>query len=158
MAPQVGTALHRLIEKGRLRVHSATLEAARVREGRVDVDVSPAPRRGPVRFRVDRIINCTGPLHDPDRISTPLVQDLVKRARSARTRSASASTPTGRDCHRPPREPVGGVYAIGPMRDGGLFETTAVPEIGQQARALATEITGNAELRPKDRTRPRHPR
>jgi hydroxyacylglutathione hydrolase len=51
-------------------------------------------------------------------------------------------------------EPVPGIYAIGPLRDGGLFETTAVPEIGQQARALGTEITGNAELRPKDRTRP----
>jgi uncharacterized NAD(P)/FAD-binding protein YdhS len=49
---------------------------------------------------------------------------------------------------------VPGVFAIGPLRDGGLLETTAVPEIGQQARALSTEITGNVELRPKRQTRP----
>jgi uncharacterized NAD(P)/FAD-binding protein YdhS len=51
-------------------------------------------------------------------------------------------------------KPLEGVYAIGPLRDGGLLETTAVPEIGQQARTLSTEITGNAELRPKHQTRP----
>ncbi len=107
------------------------------------------------RFRVDRIINCTGPLHDPKRISTPLVQDLVKRG-SVRSNELGVGFDT---------DPVGtiidsrgdrvpGIFAIGPLRDGGLFETTAVPEIGQQARALSTEITGNAELRPKRKTRP----
>lgn len=155
MAPQVGAALERLIEKGRLRVQSATLQSARVREGRVDVDVVHPRDKAAARFRVDRIINCTGPLHDPERISTPLVQDLVKRG-SVRSNELgvgfdtdSVGTIIDRRGDRVP-----GVFAIGPLRDGGLFETTAVPEIGQQARALSTEITGNAELRPKRQTRP----
>jgi uncharacterized NAD(P)/FAD-binding protein YdhS len=156
MAPQVGNALERLIEKGRLRVQSATLEGARVHEGRVDVDVIHPRDKAPARFRVDRIINCTGPLHDPKRISTPLVQDLVKQG-SVRSNDLGVGFDTddvGTVIDRR-GEPVPGIYAIGPLRDGGLFETTAVPEIGQQARALSTEITGNPELRPKDRTRPR---
>jgi uncharacterized NAD(P)/FAD-binding protein YdhS len=155
MAPQVGDALQRLIEKGRLRVQSATLTTAEVRDGRVDVDVLH-PRDGtPARFRVDRIINCTGPLHDPRRISTPLVQDLVKRGsvRSNELGVGFDTDPVGTIIDRR-GDRVPGIYAIGPLRDGGLLETTAVPEIGQQARALSTEITGNADLRPKGRTRP----
>jgi uncharacterized NAD(P)/FAD-binding protein YdhS len=155
MAPQVGTALHRLIEKGRLRVQSATLKSAQIREGRVDVDVVRPRGEAPARFRVDRIINCTGPLHDPERISTPLVQDLVKRG-SVRSNALGVGFDTdsvGTVIDRG-GDAVHGIYAIGPLRDGGLFETTAVPEIGQQARALSTEITGNAELRPKRQTRP----
>lgn len=33
-------------------------------------------------------------------------------------------------------------YAIGPRRAGTLFETTAIPEIRQQARDLARHLTG----------------
>lgn len=155
MAPQVGQALRRLIEKGRLRVQAATLKSAQIREGRVDVDVIHPGDDAPARFRVDRIVNCTGPLHDPERIGTPLVQDLVKRGsvRSNELGVGFDTDPVGTIIDRR-GEPVLGIYAIGPLRDGGLLETTAVPEIGQQARALSTEITGNAELRPKGRTRP----
>lgn len=155
MAPQVGAAMNRLIEKGRLRVRPAMLQTARIRDGAVDVDLVAGRDKAPVRFRIDRIINCTGPVHDPDRIDAPLVQDLVRRG-SVRSNVLGVGFDTdsvgtildhdGRAVH--------GVYAIGPMRDGGLFETTAVPEIGQQARALATEITGNVNLRPKRLTRP----
>jgi uncharacterized NAD(P)/FAD-binding protein YdhS len=156
MAPQVGSALGRLIEKGRLRVQSATLKTAQVRDGRVDVDVIHPRDGAPARFRVDRIINCTGPLHDPKRISAPLVQDLVKRGsvRSNELGVGFDTDPVGTIIDRS-GDRVPGIYAIGPLRDGGLLETTAVPEIGQQARALSTEITGNAELRPKGRTRPK---
>jgi uncharacterized NAD(P)/FAD-binding protein YdhS len=155
MAPQVGTALERLIEKGRLRVAPATLETARIREGRVDVDVVHPRDGAQARFRVDRIINCTGPLHDPERISSPLVQGLVEQG-SVRSNALGVgfdTDPVGTVIDRR-GNPVDGVYAIGPLRDGGLLETTAVPEIGQQARTLSTEITGNAELRPKRQTRP----
>lgn len=155
MAPQVGGALHRLIEKGRLRVQPATLKGARVRDGRVDVDIVHPRDDAPARFRVDRIINCTGPLHDPERIATPLVQDLVRRG-SVRSNALGIGFDTDADGTIIDRrgKPVPGVYAIGPLRDGGLLETTAVPEIGQQARALSTAISGNPELRPKHRTRP----
>jgi uncharacterized NAD(P)/FAD-binding protein YdhS len=155
MAPQVGTALERLIEKGRLRVAPATLETARIREGRVDVDVVHPRDRAPARFRVDRIVNCTGPLHDPERIASPLVQGLVEQG-SVRSNALGVgfdTDPVGTVIDRRGK-PLEGVYAIGPLRDGGLLETTAVPEIGQQARTLSTEITGNAELRPKHQTRP----
>jgi uncharacterized NAD(P)/FAD-binding protein YdhS len=155
MAPQVGDALARLNEKGRLRAQAATLRTARVRDGRVDVDVVHPGDDVPARFRVDRIINCTGPTHDPGRITTPLVEDLVRRG-SVRSNALGVgfdTDPVGTVIGRR-GEPVPGLYAIGPLRDGGLFETTAVPEIGQQARALSTVITGNSELRPKGRTRP----
>jgi uncharacterized NAD(P)/FAD-binding protein YdhS len=154
MAPQVGAALNRLIEKGRLRVRAATLQGARIHDGKVDVDLAGGPGHDPVRFRVDRVINCTGPLHDPDRISAPLVRDLVERG-SVRSNALGVGFDTDRDGMIIDRRGRGvrGIYAIGPMRDGGLLETTAVPEIGQQARALATELTGNGELRPKGQTR-----
>jgi uncharacterized NAD(P)/FAD-binding protein YdhS len=148
MAPQVGSALGRLVEKGRLRVQAATLKSARVRDGRVDVDVVHPEDGAAARFRVDRIINCTGPLHDPERIGTPLVRDLLEQG-SVRSNALGVgfdTDPVGTVIGRR-GERVRGVYAIGPLRDGGLLETTAVPEIGQQARALSTEITGNAELR-----------
>jgi uncharacterized NAD(P)/FAD-binding protein YdhS len=148
MAPQVGSALGRLVEKGRLRVQSATLKSARIRDGRVDVDVVHPEDGAAARFRVDRIINCTGPLHDPERIGTPLVRDLLEQG-SVRSNALGVgfdTDPVGTVIGRR-GERVRGVYAIGPLRDGGLLETTAVPEIGQQARALSTEITGNAELR-----------
>ena len=72
MAPQVGIALHRLIEKGRLRVRSATLGAAAIREGRVDVDLSGGPggEPGPLPRRSDHQLHRPSPRSGPDQYAT----------------------------------------------------------------------------------------
>ena len=55
---------------------------------------------------------------------------------SGRWGAESSPSPDGRLLDRDGR-PTEGLWAIGPLRRGAPFETTAIPEIRQQAAALA---------------------
>ena len=91
---------------------------------------------------VARVFNCTGPQCDYARIDLPLV---------VRLRNAGLLTPDplrlgvesgedGRllDAHG---QPVDGLYTLGPLRRPALWESTAIPEIREQAAALARRLT-----------------
>ena len=92
---------------------------------------------------VARVFNCTGPQCDYGRIDLPLV---------VRLRNAGLLTPDplrlgvetaddGRllDAHG---QPVDGLYTLGPLRRPALWESTAIPEIREQAAALARRLSG----------------
>ncbi len=89
-------------------------------------------------LRVARAINCTGPACDYSRIDLPLVEQMrragwlvpdvlrlgVETDASGRMLSASGS-------------PVHGLFTLGPLRRPALWESTAIPEIREQAAQLA---------------------
>ncbi len=85
---------------------------------------------------VGKIINCTGPESDLTKIDSALVQDLLQKEliQPDSINNGIDANPDGKaknkftDCE---------LYAIGPMLKGLLWETTAIPEIREQAENLA---------------------
>jgi uncharacterized NAD(P)/FAD-binding protein YdhS len=149
MAPQVAGAVERLLAAGRLHVRAGSVVEAEIEGTAVNVELLRRGARTPMRLRVNRVVNCTGPVHDPRRIAQRLVRDLVSRG-EVRPNSLGLGFDTAADgaLLTVDGAPAGGLYTLGPPRSGNLLETTAVPEIGMQAEALAGTIAHRLSARP----------
>jgi uncharacterized NAD(P)/FAD-binding protein YdhS len=147
VAPQVHEQIEALRRDGTLRILSGRLLSV------VETDAAPDGTRAlEVRWRVRgssdeqtmsfaHVVNCTGPATDYARIDEPLVAQLraagwlVPDALGLGMETEEDGAFLDRDGRRVP-----GLYAIGPMRRPGLWETTSIPEIRAQAAALARQF------------------
>jgi uncharacterized NAD(P)/FAD-binding protein YdhS len=92
--------------------------------------------------RAARVVNCTGPSYDVSRRRERLVADLLRRGlvRPGPHRLGLDVTPDGAVLDRLGRpSPV--LFTLGPLCRGRRWETTAVPEIRDQAAHLATRLS-----------------
>ncbi len=98
------------------------------------------------RLRVASVVNCTGPNGDLAFNTDPLVRALLRRNLIRRDPLGLGidATPYG--------EAIDGegfiderLLALGPLLRGALYESTAVPEIVEQARAIAQRVARNRE-------------
>jgi uncharacterized NAD(P)/FAD-binding protein YdhS len=91
----------------------------------------------------NHVICCTGPLADYNRLQVPLVQQL--RTDGCLTpdplRLGIATDATGALLGPDGQPSAGGLFTLGASRRPGSFESTAVPELRQQAAALAAVLT-----------------
>src|SRR6478672_7960634 len=87
---------------------------------------------------VDRAFDCTG--HRPD-LNSPLIQSLVAQgaARPDAHRFGLAVEPNGQVLSKS-GPPTRGLFALGPLGQGSLWEITAVPEIVRQCDAAAQSL------------------
>lgn len=98
---------------------------------------------------VDRVLNCTGPAMS-SRAQEPILLDAVRRG-------FARFDPLGIGvCTDGPGRLIsaGGnrarsIYAIGPLRKAELWESTAVEEIREQARALGRRILAEISGEPR---------
>ncbi len=96
---------------------------------------------GLVTHRARHVVCCTGPLLDYHGIATPLVQQL-------RAAGHLLPDPLGLGIQTDAcgslladdSRPAPDLFTLGPSRRPAYFESTAVPEVRQQAVALATEL------------------
>jgi uncharacterized NAD(P)/FAD-binding protein YdhS len=150
-APAVTSELRGLMESGRLTVMRGTLASTAPRPaGRVATEVRAAD--GCETLEVDWIVNCTGPDADVRRLHHPLIRGLLQsgRARAHPLCLGFDVDPDGRLIDSSGR-PDPRVVAVGPLRRGALLETTAVPEIREQARAAAELLVGGGAARAGER-------
>jgi len=140
LPPSSAAQLDRLRMQERLRVRAAeVLEAQPLPLGGLRVALSDGSSHD-----VGWVVNCTGPQTDIRRLGDPLIDDLLRpRAGTALATPATAGmgvrTENGRvvDTHGSSRAPI---WALGALRRGELWESTAVPEIRTQALAVATAV------------------
>ncbi len=120
--PPTAQILQELQASGKLRLHRTTPD-------------SFTPRT------FTRVINCTGPACDYRRMTHPLVQSLLAAGHITPDPLGLglASNETGALLNR---EGIaeGWLWSLGPPLKGALWETTAVPEIRMQAKALASVL------------------
>lgn len=138
--PQNAQAMAELTAAGLSRLHIGTVREILPDGDRLRVRVKP--HGAPNGWRTaDHVISCAGPLLDYARISDPLVQSL---------RDAGHLTPDPlhlgllTDANGALLAADGrvapGLFTLGPSRRPAYFESTAVPELRQQAAALAAHL------------------
>ncbi len=150
MAPAAADGLRAIRRAGRLRTHVGEVVATRPDGDGVLVELSC----GDV-LRVGAVVNCTGPSLDLRDSANPLVTDLF-----ATGLAAPGPHGIGLDTAADGRLRAAGrtdapLWTIGATRVGTLWESTAFPEIREQAGAVAdavlAELDTRAPARPRDR-------
>ena len=141
VAPQLHEQLQQLINSGALEIIAGRLEAKQNRAKRLQLRIRRRGAASSEYLEVDRLITCTGIRLDYARSTQPLLQRLLQRQQLQADVLALGITTT------PQGELVGGngqvvsgMYTLGPPRRGELWESTAVPELRQQAQELASHI------------------
>lgn len=154
--PQESAACLTLLqERGALRVLAATILAVDGRSWSIDVEFCEKGSSTASRETFDGVILCTGPDPDIANHRSSLVESLLRAGEIRRDPLG-----LGIECNEH-GEPItcGGtpndrVLVIGPLRRGESWESTAVPEIRQQAaltaaRALARLEAARASVAPQ---------
>ena len=146
--PQNARAVAELTAAGLVRLHIGTVREILPDGQRLRVRVRPHGEPNGWHT-ADHVISCTGPLLDYARIAAPLVQGL---------REAGHLTPDPlhlgllTDAHGALLTADGrvapGLFTLGSSCRPAYFESTAVPELRQQAAALAVYLAGRAPARP----------
>jgi uncharacterized NAD(P)/FAD-binding protein YdhS len=150
MAPESMALLAALRDDGRLTVEPARVEA-----------VEPLPRGG-LRVRLTNgtsrdvgwVVNCTGPDSDVRNAGDPFVDDLLRPRPGGNlavvaTAGMGFLTERGRLVDEQHRSEAP-LWTLGSLRRGELWESTAIPEIRTQARAVARDVLD--EVAPIPRT------
>lgn len=137
MPPAVWRSLKRLRDSGQFILHKGTV--AHVEESGRGVRATLSSQD---KFDVAAVINCTGPQSDLREVDEPLVSQLLadELATVGPCGIGFDTTGTGRVLpgQKWQRNPV---WTLGATRMGNLLESSAIPEIRQQAVDVAESVT-----------------
>ncbi|WP_158562825.1 FAD/NAD(P)-binding protein [Marinitenerispora sediminis] len=132
MAPEVADRLAALRAAGRLRLHTGRVSELRAGPSGVRAVLGDGGR-----LDVGTVVNCTGANPGAAPFVRALLDDGLARPNHLglgvdTCPRGALVTPSGRVSRR--------LLALGPVRRGQLYETTAIPEIRAQAEQLAQRI------------------
>jgi uncharacterized NAD(P)/FAD-binding protein YdhS len=133
MAPELGAQLSARRDRGLLTVQAATVSAARDNGGSLLVELSDA-----TRLHADLVVNCTGRPSAAQSRDDPLVAALLTRG-LARRDPLGLGFATERDGRLVSADYLP-AWTLGPLRRGELWESTAIPEIRDQAAVIARSV------------------
>jgi uncharacterized NAD(P)/FAD-binding protein YdhS len=154
MAPAAADRLRAIRRAGRLRLHTGSVGAVSRSESAGGAPLRVELTCGEV-LRVGSVVNCTGPSLDPRTSGNPVVAGLL-----AGGLAAPGPHGLGLDTDADGRLRVAGrrngpLWTIGVTRVGTLWESTAFPEIREQASQVAAAVLsfldGGTPRRPRDR-------
>ena len=134
IAPEVASIVAGMIADGRLEIVAGRIQSAREIGGGIEVDYR---RRGSAQDRTETfayVFNCTGPLHSITRSRDPLLSSLLV-AGEAKPDHLGIGLEISDDCRAGSR-----LWAMGPLTKGRYWEIIAVPDIREQAAAVAEDI------------------
>jgi uncharacterized NAD(P)/FAD-binding protein YdhS len=141
MAPSIAQRIDEARRRKQLIIGKGRIAAFHRAASGVEVEYRVAGQCETETLRIDRIINCSGPSCDFDRVANPLIQNLLRegRARPDSLRLGLDVTPQGAL-----RGADGAIsqqlYAVGPITKGLFWEMTSVPDIRRQCELLATHL------------------
>jgi uncharacterized NAD(P)/FAD-binding protein YdhS len=134
IAPEVGATIARLVAEGRLEMIAGKILAVRETSGGLEIQFRRR-RTSEVQTRTFAYaFNCTGPLHSMERTKNPLVRGLLDAGEVRPDRLG-----IGLEVDEASRAGEK-TWAIGPLSKGRYWEIIAVPDIREQAAAVADDI------------------
>jgi uncharacterized NAD(P)/FAD-binding protein YdhS len=131
MAPSVAARVGAMREAGELTIVPGGVHSARPASDGIDVVLTDGS------VRVGAIVNCTGPCPDVHHSVDPLVRRLLTR-RVVRPGVLGLGLDTDTGGCLPHTD--GRLWLVGPLCRGGRWETTAIPEIRDQAASLPRSL------------------
>jgi uncharacterized NAD(P)/FAD-binding protein YdhS len=134
IAPEVARTLARLIGEGRLEIVAGRIISARDRGDALEVDYRRRGSRQPQMLEAAFAFNCTGPLHSIARTRDPLLRSLFD---TGQVRPDHLGIGLDVDERSRAGERA---WALGPLTKGRYWEIIAVPDIREQAAAVADDI------------------
>jgi uncharacterized NAD(P)/FAD-binding protein YdhS len=141
VAPNMADAITSMRDCGQLSVYAGRVLAySEDREG-VDVCVRKRHSPEPITIRVGKVINCTGPECDYRKFQDPLIANLLLSG-LVRPDPLVLGLDVAANGALIDTEGKASqfLFTLGSPQKGYLWETTAVPEIRQQAAAIAQEL------------------
>ena len=141
LAPATAAVVDRLVAQGRLKFYAGRLQALEASEAGAHVLFRRRGTLQHVSLRLATVINCTGPRTDYSKYQHPLLIHLLARSLIDHDPLALGinALPTG-EVLRYRGGPTGWLFTLGAPLKGVLWESTAMPEIREQARALAEKL------------------
>lgn len=140
MAPTAALAIDELRGTGQLQILKGRLQKITWQPG-MGFDVRYTTLGIDEKVHAAAIINCIGSESRFDQLDTPLVQNLLQKGviRCDDLRFGLDATPDGH-IKASDGEPSEKLFTLGTALKGILWESTAIPEIRVQARALAKRL------------------
>jgi uncharacterized NAD(P)/FAD-binding protein YdhS len=147
LAPQVATAIEELENSGQLELTAGRILSVTPDGEGLGVRILERSSGRERTLRVASVVNCTGPNGDVRSGGSPLL-DALQASGAVRPHPLALGLDTCadgslRDAHGRASKTL---FAIGPLRRGELWETTAIPEIRSQAQALARHLVSQRTL------------
>ncbi|MBK8551304.1 MAG: FAD/NAD(P)-binding protein [Ignavibacteria bacterium] len=138
--------MQNLMRDGKLEIIGGRIQD--IREDNEEITVTYKERKSQLikELKVNRVINCTGPKTDLNRVDEALVSNLLKKGLICcdEMKLGINALPDGTIIQNDNSiSPV--LYTIGSMLKGILWESTAVPELRVQARSMAGELIKQLE-------------
>jgi uncharacterized NAD(P)/FAD-binding protein YdhS len=134
IAPEVAATVARLVAEGRLEILAGRIVSAHDGEDGLDVEYR---RRGSANVSTGHFayaFNCTGPLHAIARSKDPLLRSLLDEGQ-VRPDALGIGLEVDGKSRAGER-----LWALGPLTKGRYWEIIAVPDIREQAAAVADDI------------------
>jgi uncharacterized NAD(P)/FAD-binding protein YdhS len=138
VAPSVAARIAAARERGALQILSGRLEQVELAEDGLLASWRPRGADALQELAVQRIINCSGPETDCDRLADPLIGQLLEAGlvRPDPYRLGLKATRHGALIGQDDR-PRAGLLGVGPIVRGALWEIVSVAEIRSQAEQVA---------------------
>jgi uncharacterized NAD(P)/FAD-binding protein YdhS len=137
IAPEVAAKVTQLISDGRLEIVAGRIATVQPDEGSVEVTIR---RRGKTQTESPRrfgyVFNCTGPLADITQTGEPLLRQLLESG-LARPDDLGIGLEVDERSRAGPAERL---WALGTLTKCRYWEMIAVPDIREQAAAVAEDI------------------
>ncbi len=143
MAGPVAERIESAQASGQLRIVVGRVRDYVVEDQHVEATYRPRRQERLATIRVARVINCAGPGADFDRISDPLIRNLLRDGVVRPDPLRLGLDVTG-NCALLNRDGAISrrLFAVGPVTKGTFWEMTAVPDIRRQTEKLAEYLAG----------------
>jgi uncharacterized NAD(P)/FAD-binding protein YdhS len=136
IAPEVAGIVARMIAEGRLEIVAGRIATAREADGSIEVEYRRRGSRSLQSARFAYAFNSTGPLHAIARTRDPLLRSLFE-AGQVRPDHLGIGLEVDERSRLAGSERL---WALGPLTKGRYWEIIAVPDIREQAAAVAADI------------------
>jgi uncharacterized NAD(P)/FAD-binding protein YdhS len=134
IAPQVAATVARMVGEGRLQVVAGRIKSVLATPDHLEVGFIRRGAGAEECATFAYAFNCTGPLHAIERSRDPLLRSLLD-ARRVRPDHLGIGLEVDGTCRAGEH-----LWAMGPLTKGRYWEIIAVPDIREQAAAVAADI------------------
>lgn len=146
MAGQIGETFHRLMNQGLVRILKGRVTGAEAGPQGVGITLRETGTGKSIPARFDWVVNCTGPVPSNRAEANPVIGSLLVNGwvRADELSLGIETAPTG-EALNAQGEPVPDLFVVGTLRKPATWESTAVPELRQQAAAVGEAVLQRIE-------------